>query len=126
MRALAGDSTITSRVPCPFAAAESPVLVPLSDAAVALLAALLLAGTLFPTSHPRHCPVPSRRVLAARQRDARRKYHTRRDRKMPSMPYLCNPQCHPDCSRPQLPTLVMRRRTKVARHGLRTPSASAQ
>ena len=65
VRAFAGDSTITSLVPCPFLVAPFPVPVTLSEAAP-LPAALLLAGTLFPTSHPRHGPShPSHPRLAA-------------------------------------------------------------
>src|ERR1700744_4102630 len=61
--ALAGSSTITSLVPWPFPAAPVPValplppLSPLFEAAAVLPAALLFAGTLFPTSHQkRHGP----------------------------------------------------------------------
>src|SRR5580658_2754380 len=56
--ALAGDSTITSRVPWPFPDAPFPLptgalppLSPFFEAAGVLPAALLFAGTLFPTSH---------------------------------------------------------------------------
>src|SRR6516164_11104064 len=59
VRAFAGDSTITSLVPCAFVAAPFAVAVlftPLSEAALALPAALLLAGTFYPTSHQRHGP----------------------------------------------------------------------
>ncbi len=85
VRAFAGDSTITSLVPWPFAAAPFLVAVrlsPLSEAALALPAALLLAGTLFSTSHQRHSR--SRPAASATlRRDVRRKYHTRRDPEMP-------------------------------------------
>ena len=85
VRALAGDSTITSLVPCAFAAAPFPVPVPFSplpEAAFTLLAALLLAGTLFSTSHQRRGP--SRRWPPVTiRRDLRRKYHTRRGHEMP-------------------------------------------
>ena len=59
VRAFAGDSTITSLVPCAFVAAPFAAvapLAPLSEAALALPGALLLAGTLYPTSHQRHGP----------------------------------------------------------------------
>ena len=85
VRALLGDSTITSRVPCTFAAAPFPVpvpLAPLSEATFALLAALLLAGTLFSTSHQRHGRSRRRPPVTIR-RDPRRKYHTRRGHEMP-------------------------------------------
>src|SRR5579871_5557485 len=78
VRAFAGDSTITSRVPlpfpllAPFPLVADPLLSPLPEAAAFLLAALLLAGTLFPTSHPRHGPSTSHRS-----------YHTRRGHEMP-------------------------------------------
>src|ERR1700722_1503004 len=85
VRALAGDSTITNRVPCvlaaPLLAAAAP-LSPLSEAAV-FPAALLLAGTLLPTSHPRHGPSRLGRLPATHRRDAHRMYHTRRGHEMP-------------------------------------------
>src|ERR1700735_1376569 len=61
VRALAGDSTITSRVPSPpagLAARFEPVLAVLAPVpfAVVPLVAPLRAGTLVPTSHPRHSP----------------------------------------------------------------------
>src|ERR1700722_7362127 len=104
--ALAGDSTITSLVPCPFPAAPfvalpfSP-LFPLFEAAADFPAALLFAGTLFPTSHQkRHGP--------SSRCDGHRVTRTRLP---PSVPYAarpriarpcrypCNPVSHPDCSR---------------------------
>src|ERR1700744_128807 len=96
VRALAGDSTTTSRFPLPapfplpaaFLRVPAP-LSPLSEAAVVgLPAALLLAGTLFPTSHPRHGPsLPPKVPSAAGPRNAR------------PCRYPCNPFSRPDCSR---------------------------
>src|ERR1700749_2153126 len=82
VRALAGDSTMTSRVPLPLLLAGAAPLSPLPEAAV-LPAALLLAGTLFPTSHPRHGPSPGASAPATLRRGAHRKYHTRRGHEMP-------------------------------------------
>src|ERR1700722_6308437 len=100
VRALAGDSTITSRVPSPdFAArldaarlaAGRAVLLPAPSAVVAAavpLVAPLRGGTLVQTSHPRHGP----------------------PRRAPYWPYLIrgcatlslhsNPHCGPRCSPP--------------------------
>ena len=78
VRALDGDSTMTSLVPWPLAAAVLPpaALVPpplLALAALAVAAAFVfavsvLAGTLFPSSHPRRdrltVPVVTRRPAA--------------------------------------------------------------
>jgi hypothetical protein len=59
-------------------------LSPLSEAAVVLPAALLLAGTLFSNLTSAPWPVrPSAGFPAAVRRDAHRKYHTRRRREMP-------------------------------------------
>src|SRR5487761_1611635 len=103
VRALAGDSTMTSLVPRP-PPLPLPLAVPasLSEAAAVLLAALLLAGTLLPTSHPRHglshlggCPprsaTPPQVPYAARPRNAR---------PCPVIRYLCNRRRRPYCSRP--------------------------
>src|SRR5215472_6247777 len=71
VRAFAGDSTITSLVPCAFVAAPFTVaapLFPLPAAAPALPAALLLAGTLYPTSPQRHGP--SRPAVPRHRSDA--------------------------------------------------------
>jgi hypothetical protein len=66
----------------PFLLAGAAPLSPLPEAAV-LPAALLLAGTLFPTSHPRHGPSRPGRVPATLRRGVHRKYHTRRGHEMP-------------------------------------------
>src|ERR1700761_6580571 len=73
VRALAGDSTITSRVPW---------LSPLPAAPFPFPLALLLAGTLFLTSHPRH-GLSRRPGFPPRSDPRRRKYHTRRSHEMP-------------------------------------------
>jgi hypothetical protein len=73
VRALDGDSTMTSLVPLPpLAAAVGLVAPPLfAFAAVAafVFAVVVLAGTLFPSSHPRRdrltVPVVTRRPAAA-------------------------------------------------------------
>jgi hypothetical protein len=86
VRAFAGDSTITSLVPCAFVAAPFAAAVPLSplsEATLALPAALLLAGTLYPTSHQRHGPSRPGGSPPPFRRDVRRKYHTRRGHEMP-------------------------------------------
>src|ERR1700722_18649257 len=90
VRALAGDSTITNRVPWPLPLAllaplflVAAPLSPLSAAAAVLPAALLLPGTLFPTSHPRHDPSRTGGPSAALRRGSHRKYHTRRRPELP-------------------------------------------
>src|ERR1700742_3753876 len=98
VRALAGDSTITRRVPwpLPFAAAPFPLvaapLSPLSEAAAVLLAALLLAGTLFTNLTSAPWPVTLRR--------ARRHAPTRRP---PQVPYAASPRNARPCRYPCTP-----------------------
>src|SRR5580692_109042 len=82
VRALAGDSTITNRVPAPFVLAAAAPLSPFPEAAV-LPAALLLAGTLLLTSHLRHGPSRPGRLPATLRRDSHRMYHTRRGHEIP-------------------------------------------
>jgi len=76
VRAFDGDSTMTSLVPRPFAGTVLPraavVLLPLVALAVVpafVLVVSVLAGTLFPSSHPRRdrltVPVVTRRPIAA-------------------------------------------------------------
>src|SRR6266478_6592529 len=66
--AFAGDSTMTSLVPRPLPLTAAPLFPlaapssPFSEAAAVFPAALLLAGTLFPTSHQRHGPSTSERA----------------------------------------------------------------
>src|ERR1700761_7574750 len=94
VRALAGDSTITKRVPSPpawFAARLDPVravLAPVPFAVVPLVAPLR-AGTLVPTSHPQPGPPQWRPA----QPHIIRRYAT--------LSLLFNPQSDPRCSPPR-------------------------
>ena len=74
-----GAAAVAGAVPLLAAAPLSPF----PEAAAVLPAALLLAGTLFPTSHPRHGPSRQGRLPATLRRDSHRKYHTRRGHEMP-------------------------------------------
>src|ERR1700744_5128997 len=104
--ALAGDSTITSLVQCPFPAAPfvalplSP-LFPLFEAAAVFPAALLFPGTLFPTSHQKRHGPSSRCGGASASLDATPPSvpYAARPRNARPCRYPCNPVRRPDCSR---------------------------